>query len=209
MKAIYLAGSIALSLCIFPALASVTPITFNWTGMVDRVDPGFDPGVTVGQTIGISLTLDGSFIDADSSADRGSYNADPGTPPLVLSANIGGDTGVGFFQSVTVLAGAGGVNSIEINSSSPGTGLGFDILFQTNNAGVVGSDTIPLSIDPGDFQIATFSVDRFPALEMFLPSFGGTISAASVPVPEPGSLFVLMAGLLGLAGIRTHRSARH
>jgi len=207
MKAIYLTGFLALSLCVLPGLASATPITFNWTGTVDRVDSGFDPGVTVGQILGISLTLDGSFIDEDSSADRGSYNANPGTSPLVLSVNIGGDTSVGSFQSVTVLAGVGGIDSIEISSSSQRTGLGFDILFQTDNAGVVASDTIPLSIDPSDFSTATFSVDRFPALAMFLPSFGGTITAAPVPVPEPGSLFLLMAGLLGLASIRTRGSA--
>jgi hypothetical protein len=101
-----------------------------------------------------------------------------------------------------VLAGSGGVDSIEISSSSIHTGLGFDILFQTNHVGVLSSDAIPSSIDPGDFDIATFSVDRFSAFTDFLPSFGGTISAATKPVPEPNSLVMLASVLIGLAVIR-------
>jgi hypothetical protein len=207
MKTILLTGFIVLSLgtLVHPGPAAATPITYSWTGIVNRVDPGVDPGVSVGQTIGISLTLDNTVSDDDPSSNSGSYSATPATPPLVLGVDIGGDTNMGPFQSVTVLNDVGGVDSIEISSSSIMTELGFDILFQTNNLEALGSDAIPFSINPGDFQTATFSVDRGVPFSMFLPSFGGTIGAAAVPVPEPGSLAVLVSGLLALAGIRGRR----
>ena len=72
MRAAFLAGLSALALALLAAPAEAAPITYNWTGIVDRVDPGFDPGVSIGQTIGISLTLDNAFLDEDPSPGRGS-----------------------------------------------------------------------------------------------------------------------------------------
>jgi len=205
MKA--LTGLLALSFALLAVPAAAAPITYHWSGLVDRVDAGFDPGLVVGQTIAISLTLDGAFGDSDASPDRGLYDTTPATLPVVLGVDIGGDTGIGAFQTVTVLRNIGGADSIEINSSSIHTGLGFDILFQTSHAGVLGSDAIPPAIDPGDFEIATFSVDRFDAFTMFLPSFGGTIRAATVP--EPASLALLSSGLFALAVLRRRQKKIH
>jgi hypothetical protein len=198
MKAKTLAGLTATILGMFCGsdFAMATPVSYSWSGVVNNVGAGFDPGVQVGQTIEISLTLDNSFSDQNPSPEVGSYFATPATPPLILSADIGGDTHIGSFQFVTVSDGSGGIDSVEISSSDQMTSQGFDILFQTDQTGVLDSDAIPPYIDPSDFTVATFSVERGSAFTEFLPAFGGTIEAAATPVPEPLTLSVFGAGLV-------------
>ena len=181
---------------ISPAVA--TPISYEWTGTVDRIDPGFPPGVTLSEKIRISLTLDNVFLDQNPAPDQGEYSRDPSQAPMVLAVDIGGETVVGPFQSVTVLDDHSGVDAFEVVTSSEMTGIGFTIIFETTNLGVLNSDAIPLGIDPADFETATFSVDRFPAFEAFAPSFGGTIDAAAVSTPEPDSIAVLGAALIAM-----------
>ena len=186
------------------APAAAMPITYAWTGTVDAVGAGFPAGVTVGENIDISLTLDNSFSDDDPSPNRGSYNANPGMPPLVLAVDIGGNEEIGDFQSVEVLDDDQGVDEFMVATGSTMSDAGFEIVFQTTHVGVLTSDSIPLSIDPADFETATFSVDRTPAFTEFLPAFSGTINGA-VSVPEPGSVALLGSGLLAFAGARRRR----
>ena len=187
--------------------AAATPITYAWTGTVDTVEPGYPAGVTVGETIGISLTLDNSFADQDPSPNRGLYSSTPATPPLVLAVDIGGNTTTGSFQTVEVLDDYRGVDGFEVSTSSQMTGAGFDIMFETKHVGVLTSDAIPFAINPANFEMAAFSVDRFPAFTMFLPAFSGTIDTER-PVPEPSSLAVFGSGLLGLAWVRRRGGRR-
>jgi hypothetical protein len=186
-------------------LAVATPITYNWAGTVTHIDPGAPTGVLLDQTIEISLTLDNAISDENPSPDVGNYSADPATSPLVLSVDIGGDTYVGPFQTLTVSDGSSGA-SIEISSSEEMTGEGFDILFQTDQPGVLDSDAIPLYIDPENFKVATFSVDRETAFTEFLPAFEGTIGAAE-SVPEPFTLSIFGAGVIGAVAMRRRKKA--
>jgi hypothetical protein len=187
-----------------PSVGTASPISYNWTGVVTNVDTGFPAGVGLDQTIGISLVLDNGIGDQNPSPDVGSYSANPATAPLILGVDIGGDTFVGSFQDVTVSDGPGG-NSVEISSGEEMTGQGFDILFQTNQTGILGTDAIPLYIDPADFTVATFSIERAPAFEEFLPAFNGTIEKVATPVPEPFTLSLFGAGLAGAAALRRRR----
>jgi hypothetical protein len=199
MRMTVLAGSMILGLnAASPAAAAM--VTYDWRGTVDVVEPGFPAGVTVGETIGLSLTIDTSFPDQDPAPNSGLYTNDtqPGTP-LILSSDIGGDTHTGIFQTMTVLDGANGVDEIQIETGDPQTGQGFIITFSTPDLGVLASDAIPSTIDPADFETATFAVVRESALEEFLPGFSGTIDA-QVPVPEPSTLELLATALVSLAG---------
>ena len=186
--------------------ADAAVITYDWTGTVDFVRPGVPAGVTVGEKIDITLTLDNSAPNQSTSTNTGIYGGDPRTPPI-LSADIGGDTGLSPFQNIVVFDDFQGVDKVLISSSEPETGLGFILTFQTDQLGTLSSTAIPLSIDPTKFETATFEVTGIP---QFLPSFSGTIDA-EVPtpssVPEPSSIAILGAALLGLGLIA--RSRRH
>jgi len=190
-------AALGFGLWIGPAEAAI--ITYDWTGTVDVVDPGFPAGVTVGEKIGVTLTLDSSIPpDLDNTPNMAHYEEEEGQPPFVLSDNIGGNTDVGVFQDMYVLDNYQGVDEVIIETGNSMTGDGFEIMFKTDHPGALTSDAIPLSIDPADFETATFAVVRNPALGDFLPGFSGTIDA-EVAVPEPSSLAIIGTVLLGLA----------
>jgi hypothetical protein len=195
--------SLGLSANATPAAAST--ITYNWSGIVDNVDPGTH-WVTIGETIKISLTLDGAVPDLASQPEIGQYDgtvfAPPFLPNLVLAVDIGGMTSLGSFHDITVFNNFNGVDAFSIDVNSPMIGNVFVIEFATSNLGALTSDALPLSINPVDFDTATVRVyGEGP------PGFSGRI-VSSVPgtVPLPGSVVMLVSALAGLAGAGWYRS---
>jgi hypothetical protein len=187
-----------------PAAAST--ISYAWTGTVTNVVPGSLPVVHHGQRIGITLTLDDSVPDQDASPNRGIFDQQEQPPDLVVAVNIGGFTTIGSFQFGTVLANDGGVDEFKITSASQHVGDAFGIDFKTSHPGVLTSDSLPLSIDPHDFELATFIVNgpnNFLQLA-FAPRFSGTIDFAGINLtqtPLPGSVGMFVPALLGLLGL--------
>ncbi len=203
MRTSFAVGLLSLAFGAWIGSADAAIIAYDWAGTVDVVDPGFPTGVTVGEKIEITLTLDNSLANQSTSADQGLYSSNPGTSPLILSADIGGNTGLGNFQTMQVFNNHQGLDEVQIQSGDEMTNIGFIITFKTDQLDTLSSTAIPLSIDPTEFETATFQVTRAPAFEMFLPSFLGTIDAevpASV-VPEPASFAILGTALLGFGFI--------
>ena len=186
-------GSLGLIPCIlaFAASAQAAPITYSFTGTVSQVaSPAGTPGsvvpVVTGQQVPILVTLDSALPDSDPSPDIGDY-VSPGsfTSTPMLSATIAGQDMTGLFSEVLVNTGI----SIEIRSASPQTSAGFDILLSGAQPGVLPTDAIPLSLNPGDFSTATFS--RTVLSSPAVTGFSGTIQAADIPASLP----VLASGL--------------
>lgn len=197
--------ALALGLCGIAMPAAASTINYAWTGTVTDVTPGSLPVVGLGQKIGITLTLDNSVPDQDPSPHRAIFDQQLQPPTLVLAVNIGGVTNVGSFQFGTVLADDAGMDEFKINTGDQHIGDIFGIDFKTSHPGVLMSDSLPLSIDPHDFALATFIVNGPNNFLMLgsAPRFSGTIDSAVAPTPLPGSIGMFvpaLAGLLGLGG---------
>jgi hypothetical protein len=203
VQPILIASTLALGAGAAPAAAST--IDYVWTGTVTDVVPGTPPVVAVGQKIGITLTLDNAVPDQDASPNRGIYDQQQQLPNLVVAVNIGGVTNIGSFQFGTVLDDDQGVDEFKIETGDQQIGTRFVIDFKTSNLGVLSSDSLPLSIDPQDFELASFSVNP----DIFLPlasapRFGGTIDFVGLNLtqtPLPGSAVMFVPALVALLGI--------
>ncbi|HVO02932.1 MAG TPA: hypothetical protein VMT54_12060 [Candidatus Cybelea sp.] len=190
------------------APATANTIGYSWSGIVDHVVAGSPAGVTVGQHITISLSLSDAVPDMNPSPSHGDYETMADIPPvLVLGVDIGGVTDIGAFQFGTVLHDEGGVDEFDVETGDQMIGSRFDIHFATTHPGVLSSDAIPLSINPADFETATFSVNEPGPLQEFLPVFNGRILAVStLPVPNSLAMFSLALGCLWV--VAAWRSAR-
>ena len=187
---------LSLTLWAIATPAAANTITYNWLGIVDQSDLSANPSFTVGEKIKISLTLDDVIPDTAPSLEIGQYDADIFNPPvLVLAANIGGIADTGTFQFAQVFNGHNGTDAFSVDSGGPTIGNVFSIDFSTSDLGVLTSDALPLSINPGDFDTASFSVYGDGP-----PGFSGRIISSVGTVPLPGSAFMLVSALTGLVG---------
>ncbi len=186
-------------LAVVPAQAA--PITYNWVGTVTEVDQP-DLGFAVGGRIAITLTLDGDAVDWDPSPNFGNYNWFPGPfdfGPPILNFDIGG-TGRGggdaccTIYTVEIYNDVDGFDRIVIATASTHFGTTAVLEFQTTDLDTLTSDAFPLSIDPDDFDVATFARLLTPP-GLFAR---GTIDALPSAVPESASISLLGAALLGL-----------
>ena len=199
--------TIAALLTAFADIAVAAPITYDFTGTVTFVGESmfhsFD--VSVGDKIAITLTLDNAFPDTNPSPNIGQYATDFVTAPLkspVLGVEVAGIEVTGQFGFVTIQNDDNGIDAIHLSSGGPHSFV-TAMDFSTSNLSVLTSDAISLSIDPKDFDTATFMVDLLPTQE----SFSGTVDAQAAAVPEPATLVLLAAGLVGLAALPRIRRA--
>jgi len=199
--------TLAALLMAFADIAVAAPITYDFTGTVTAVTQSmfhaFD--VSVGDEIAITLVLDDTFPDSNPSPNVGQYDAvllpTPRSP--ILGLEVAGVDVTEGFGGVTVRNDDNGIDAIHLTSGAPhGFASGMD--FSTSNLGVLAGDTIPLSIDPKDFNAATFVVNLLPTGD----SFSGTVDAQAAAVPEPGTLVLLAAGLVGLAALTSGMPGR-
>lgn len=179
------------ALAVVPAHAA--PITYNWVGTVTEVDRP-DPAFAVGGRIPITLTLEGDTADHAPSPNFGIYSQQASGPPVILNIDIGGTGSNGAIHIVEIYNDVDGFDRIVIASATFHIGgvAGFE--FSTTDLDTLTSDAIPQSIDPDDFEVATF-VRRNNPFE-FLAM--GTIDELAPAVPEPSSITLFGAALLGL-----------
>jgi hypothetical protein len=189
-----------------PVAAST--ITYHWNGIIQDFDvaPFQDPAVKVGKRITIDLILDDRTPDTDPSPTVGQYDFsafDPSSPPpLVVDVRVGGlqipHSYNATWQQATVLNDHNGIDAVMVSAvESHGIGNVFTFNFSTANLAVLTSDRFPLSLDPRDFDVATFSIMGGNGNAEFHPGYRGQVIAAT---PLPGSVGMFVSALTGLIG---------
>jgi|AraplaMF_Col_mMF_1032025.scaffolds.fasta_scaffold00211_21 hypothetical protein len=182
--------------------AAANTITYNWFGIVDTIAPGTTPGVADGDTFRISLTLSDAVPDGNPSPEIGYYLAFMGGPnDLVLAVDVGGRTNIGLYQEATVQNDHNGKDTFSINTASPLIGFLFQFDFSTSDLGVFNSDALPLSLIPEHFDSARFTLFQHGGP----PLFSGRLVTTT---PLPGSIGLLVSGLLSLVGAGWWKSRR-
>lgn len=127
-------------------------------------------------------------------------------PPLVLALDIGGTGGNAMFQKMIVQNDVNGVDSIYIDAWQVLIGPRAEFLFSTTDLSVLTSNAIPDSIDPADFDIATFA--RRIRLDQDFAAWTLDSSTAPVGVPQPASAALLLGGAFALAWARRRGVSR-
>jgi|AraplaMF_Col_mMF_1032025.scaffolds.fasta_scaffold00087_51 hypothetical protein len=190
--------SLGLGTIATPAAAST--ITYNWYGIVE-ID--HYPGVTLSENIKISVTLNDAVPDTNPSPEIGQYDTQIWPPVLVVAASVGPSTAVGEFQTGTIFNDHNGIDAFSIGTGSLHIGNVLSFNFSTSNLSALTSDALPLSLNPDDFDVATFSVLGYGGPEGPV-GFSGRVVLA--PTPLPGSVGMLISALAGLVGAGWYKS---
>lgn len=197
------------------------PITIDFSGVVDFVDPSLTGTFAPGQT------LLGSYTFESTTAARSGSTSQFGVFDAISALN---------FSIGSYIAGANGAfpnGEIQVDNDPPGTnhdrygivsrstdhltgpsvgGMTPDaFLFRmddSTNAVFATALTLPTQISLSDFDSSAFFL-FFRGADGFVGSVSGqlTQAASPAPVPEPASLMLLGSGLLGLAA-RVRRQRR-
>jgi hypothetical protein len=200
-----------------PPAADAAPITFTFAGTVSQ-DPLLDPDDPFGGAIGFGTPFSGSYVfesatvDGDGSANGGSYTSAGGS----LTLTAGGQT---FHATDLLNIGVGnnfsGSDFYTVFAQQTGGPDVFDIslLLQDLNATVLGSGLLPAAAPPfSAFELATLSLSGTVAGNQV--QIDGQLTSltcsdgcgASVPVPEPASLFLVSTALAAMRLRRRHRA---
>lgn len=161
--------------------------------------------MAVGQQIFMVITLDANAQASQQLKQPGSYS--DFTPNLITSATFAGENYAGgLLQTITILP----ASSIQFHVVGIQTSFGFDLLLSGAAPGALPNTDLPLSIDPTQFAVGSFSV-----IGAFSPSFlgySGTIEVAPVlepaPVPEPATVMIMLGGVLAIYVARGRYAVR-
>lgn len=192
--------------------ASATPVTLTAGSDTVSVGDTFTIPVSVSDATALTsfqfdLTFDSSIIQliAFSDVDSTLGGLDPGTDFQAAAASGGGVlTGVTGFAFGDSLSGA--ADSIGLSGSLT-SGSVLLVQFQALSSGLspltlsnafLTDNGVPVSSASGDFSLASGQVCVEPT----------TVCSAASPVPEPGTLALLVSGLAACGARRRHRSRR-
>jgi hypothetical protein len=190
--------------------AAAAPVKYDFIGTVTHNDlsPSFFPHA-VGDKIPVTFTLQTAYPDTDPSSLRGEYYNPTGILDIgpVLAVEIGAAGGFAIHQYLQVFdnytdANGDTYDGLTFEVGEPQRGVTSRFTFRTNDLSVLSSDDIPLTIDPGQFEIAEFDRVGRP----FEVKGGGTLAAVA-DIPEPGAMALLGAALLGFVALRRRARA--
>ncbi len=212
MKHSLLRSAIASCLLLCAAQASAIPVSVIFQGRLNQAI--FDPGSPFGGAIAAGTRF------------TGRYSFDTAAPDAIADPTVGSYTSSGFAYNMSV--NIGGINFVADNFVNVGvvngaTGDQYTVLAQNGGGGGL-ADALtmtlflqgPSNVLSSDAQ-ARYGLNRFLSRSFSLDAiettggvtyqyqFTGSIDA--LQVPEPGSLWLLAAGLAALAGTRLRRSA--
>lgn len=183
-----------------PGIAQAAPVTFGFAGTVVDV-PADDPGggIGFGSLISGQYTFDSAALDAISSlSSQGSYTSSGSGIGLSvtigsLTYNLAGFLNIGISNDI----GVDQYTLLALDSS-----LSVELFLEDLSALVFSSDALPLTPP----SLSSFAIRDFHLIDT---SFGdvqidGTIDSLSCitgcgggnPIPEPGTLALIVAGLL-------------
>ena len=184
-------------------------IRFHWHGHTQRfsdvlpADSTFFP-YAIGDKIRADLHAANQLPRHGLSSLRGEYYNPTGIYDIgpVLAVDIGGTGGFAIHQYLQVFnnytdANGETYDGLTFEVGEPQRGWQSRFLFRTSDLSVLDSDAIPTDIDPGDFEIATFQRLARPGERVG----GGTIDVVT-NIPEPGTMALLGAALLGFVALR-------
>jgi hypothetical protein len=204
MKPRTLVGIALVMACV--SLAQATPITFGFTGSVTQV-PADDPGggIGIGTSFTGQYTFDSAAVDGIPDPSQASYLSTG--PGFGLSVQIGSiNYGVSGALSVNVSNDVGGIDQYGVLADDYAS-LTISLLLQDLTGAVFSSDALPI-LPPaiGSFGLLDFHLVDTSAGEV---QIDGVIESLAClqgcgggnPVPAPGTLALLGAGLLA-AGLR-------
>lgn len=196
---------LAASALLLAAAVSAAPIQFDFTGVVtDDAIGGCDAVVACGAVTG-SFVFDSAAADANASADTGLYDATSiaffidGTLFFSATAGVINIANFALVDQYGLLALAG--------TASNGSAADLSILLQDFSALAFGSDALLLTpgalaaLLPGGFTLNA-SDDAFQLLGLITSIACSSGCDGGGQAPEPATILLLAAGLVGLGLLR-------